>query len=278
MKVLAPAKVNIALNITGILEDGYHALDMIMAPISLYDEIEIEPSSKEEDEILFEGMEVPQNNTVAKAIAQMRATFALSNHYKVKVKKNIPSQAGLGGGSADAAAIMKAIDQMEQLDLGLDRLIEVGKQVGADVPFCLVNAWARVKGFGEQIEPLDSDWKFNILLVKPKEGISTPQAFKLWDDSQRYQYDIDLVETALLKKSDELLYTTMGNALEDVAQDVLPVLKEIKEDMYNEGIVQAMMSGSGSSIMGFSVDESVLEEAKKALEAYYDFVEVVTVG
>lgn len=278
MKVLAPAKVNLALNIKGILADGYHALDMIMAPISLCDEIEIRPNGQKKDEIVFEGMNVPKNNTVAKAIDLMRRTFQLPAHYKVEVKKNIPSQAGLGGGSADAAAVMRAIDQMEGLHLSQDQLIELGKQVGADVPFCLVNSWARVKGVGEQIELLDSDWKFKLLLVKPKEGISTPEAFKLWDASQRYQYDIDLVETALLKKSVDLLYTTMGNALEDVAQNALPVLKEIKEDMYNEGIVQAMMSGSGSSIMGFSVDESVLEEAKKALEPYYDFVEIVTVG
>ena len=278
MKRYAPAKINIALNIKGVLENGYHDLDMIMAPISLYDEIEIEPSDQGQDEIVFVGMEIPKHNTVQKAVELMRQAAGFSTHYSIRIHKHIPSQAGLGGGSADAACVMHAINEMEMLCLDTEQLIEIGKKVGADVPFCLFSRWARVQGFGEVIQPIQSDWKFSILLVKPKEGVSTPEAFKMWDRSNRVQYDVDLVQRALEKENAELLFTTMANALESPSQELLPVLEQIKDDMYGEGIVQAMMSGSGSTIMGFSVDEEVLEYAKKQLEPYYEFVEIVQVG
>ena len=278
MKVLAPAKVNIALNVVGKMENGYHELDMIMAPISLYDELNIQPIHGSEDIILCNGAQLPEKNTIQKSIDLMREKYKFENHYLVEVDKNIPMQAGLAGGSADAAAVLKAINETEQLMATEDDLIELGKRVGADVPFCLVNQWARVQGIGEKIRRLDCDWKFDILLVKPKEGVSTPASFAIWDEKEHKEVDVDIVEEALQHKNVELLYTTMVNDLEAIGQELLPVLNTIKEDMNDEGIVRVMMSGSGSSMMGFSVDQDVLEEAKDVLKKKYEFVEVVTVG
>ena len=278
MKVLAPAKVNIALNVVGKMENGYHELDMIMAPISLYDELNIQPIHGSEDIILCNGAQLPEKNTIQKSIDLMREKYKFENHYLVEVDKNIPMQAGLAGGSADAAAVLKAINETEQLMATEDDLIELGKRVGADVPFCLVNQWARVQGIGEKIRRLGCDWKFDILLVKPKEGVSTPASFAIWDEKEHKEVDVDIVEEALQHKNVELLYTTMVNDLEPIGQELLPVLNTIKEDMNDEGIVRVMMSGSGSSMMGFSVDQDVLEEAKDVLKKKYEFVEVVTVG
>ena len=278
MKVLAPAKVNIALDVVGKMENGYHELDMIMAPISLFDELNIQPIHGSEDIILCDGAQLPEKNTIQKSIDLMRKKYAFENHYLVEVKKSIPMQAGLAGGSADAAAVLKTINELENLHLNESELIELGKKVGADVPFCLVNEWARVQGIGEKIRRLDCDWKFDILLVKPKEGVSTPASFSIWDSKENKPLDVDIVEEALVNKNVELLYTTMVNDLEPIGQELLPVLNTIKEDMNDLGIVRVMMSGSGSSMMGFSIDQDVLEDAKKVLKDRYEFVEVVTVG
>ena len=278
MKVLAPAKVNIALNVVGRMENGYHELDMFMAPISLFDELNIQPIHGSEDIILCDGAQLPEKNTIQKSIDLLRDTYGFENHYLVEVKKSIPMQAGLAGGSADAAAVLKAINEIEQLHLDEAALIDLGKRIGADVPFCLVNQWARVQGIGEKIRRLDCDWKFDIVLVKPKEGVSTPASFAIWDSKENKELDVDIVEAALVQKNEELLYTTMVNDLEPIGQELLPVLNAIKEDMNDLGIVRVMMSGSGSSMMGFSVDQEVLEQTKEALKDRYEFVEVVTVG
>ena len=278
MKVLAPAKVNLALNVVGKMENGYHALDMIMAPISLFDELNIQPIHGSEDIILCDGAQLPEKNTIQKSIDLLRNTYGFENRYVVEVKKNIPMQAGLAGGSADAAAVLKAINEIEQLHLSEEQLIDLGKRIGADVPFCLVNEWARVQGIGEKITRLDCDWTFPILLVKPEQGVSTPASFAIWDSKENKDLDVDIVEEALEKKNVELLYTTMVNDLEPIGQELLPVLNTIKEDMNELGIVRVMMSGSGSSMMGFSVDEDTLEQAKEVLKDRYAFVDVVKVG
>ncbi len=137
MKKFANAKVNLALNVTGINEKGYHDLDMIMAPVSLGDIVEIVPSRT--DHVEFAGMDVPENNTVTKALEVMHDAFPHISNYSVRIEKRVPEQAGLAGGSADAAAVIDAIDQLEGLELSMERKIGLGVLVGADVPFCLVN-------------------------------------------------------------------------------------------------------------------------------------------
>lgn len=176
MKVQARAKINLALDVVERMDNGYHSLDMIMAPISICDEIEIEKSAC--DEVTCEGMKLPENNTVSKMVQVLKELYHLSSNYKISIKKHIPAQAGLGGGSADAAAVCKAILQMEGIEETEENLYEITKQVGADVPFCIHDKWARVKGIGEKITPIESDWQFNIIVVKPDFGISTANAFQ----------------------------------------------------------------------------------------------------
>ena len=111
MQVQARAKINLALDVVERMDNGYHSLDMIMAPISIYDEIEIEKSDC--DMVECEGMKLPESNTVSKMIQVLKDTYHLDSSFKVSIKKHIPAQAGLGGGSADAAAVCKAILKME---------------------------------------------------------------------------------------------------------------------------------------------------------------------
>ncbi len=276
MIIKAQAKVNMALNVVGQFENGYHELDMIMAPVSIYDTIEIEKSDI--DEVTCENYPIPANNTVSKMLKKCKEEFNLTSSYKIHIQKEIPTESGMAGGSADAAAVLKAILSLEQIDCSLDKQIEIGKSIGADVPFCIVNKWARVKGIGEKITCLDTNMKIKALIVKPEKGVSTPQAFKLWHEKEPMKVDVDLCQSAIEKEDMVLLVQAMQNSLEPVAKEILPILNQIKEDMEDNGIVRVMMSGSGSSMMGFSVDENVLKEAKEALEKKYAFVRLVEIG
>ena len=276
MKKRANAKVNLALDVVGQYDNGYHELDMIMAPISVEDVIEVDLAEK--DCVSCLGMILPETNTITKMIRLLKDTFQLDHCYEVKVQKHIPMQAGLAGGSADAAAVMNAILEIENIGLTMEEKYALGKQIGADVPFCLCNQWARVKGIGEIIEPIHSDWKIQALLVKPAQGVSTPEAFQLWSQQKEYHPDVDLVQIAVEKKSIELLVQTMGNALQTSAFTLVEELKEIKKEMLKLGMVHVLMSGSGSSLLGFSVETDVLLHAKEELEKVYPFVRIITIG
>ena len=276
MKVQARAKINLALDVVERMDNGYHSLDMIMAPISICDEIEIEIGIC--DEVTCEGMKLPENNTVSKMVQVLKELYHLSSNYKISIKKHIPAQAGLGGGSTDAAAVCKAILQMEGIEETEENLYEITKQVGADVPFCIHDKWARVKGIGEKIIPIESDWQFNIIVVKPDFGISTANAFSKWKESRPFHPDVELVESSIREKNMDLLYQTMANALEPIAFEIEPELNQVKMDMEDAGLVRILMSGSGSSMLGFSVDEDVIQSAYERLKEKYSFVEIVRVG
>lgn len=276
MKVQARAKINLALDVVERMDNGYHSLDMIMAPISICDEIEIEIGIC--DEVTCEGMKLPEKNTVSKMVQVLKELYHLSSNYKISIKKHIPAQAGLGGGSADAAAVCKAILQMEGIEETEENLYEITKQVGADVPFCIHDKWARVKGIGEKIIPIASDWQFNIIVVKPDFGISTANAFSKWKESRPFHPDVDLVESSIREKNMDLLYQTMANALEPIAFEIEPELNQVKMDMEDAGLVRILMSGSGSSMLGFSVDEDVIQSACERLKEKYSFVQIVHVG
>lgn len=278
MKIYANAKVNLALDVKERNKKGYHTLDMIMAPASIADEIEIVPAPKGETEVLFDGKKPEFADSITKALEVLDKTYGLKSGYKVNVAKHIPDQAGLAGGSADAAAVLKAVNVLEGLELDENELMEAGVKVGADVPFCIYNDWARVKGIGQEIIPLDTDWQFDILLVKPKSGISTKECFDLWDAYAPAHYDVDIVQTAAESQNTDLLYQTMENALEEPAMELLPELASLKEAMLEEGLVRVLMTGSGSALMGFSVDESTLQHALEALKDKADFAEIITIG
>ena len=263
MQVEARAKINLALDVVKRMDNGYHSLDMIMAPISISDEIDVEKN--EVDEVICEGMKLPENNTVSKMIQVLKDTYHLNSCFKVSIKKHIPAQAGLGGGSADAAAVCKAILKMEGIEETEENLYEITKQVGADVPFCIHDKWARVKGI-------------DVVVVKPEFGISTANAFSKWKESRPFHPDVDLVESSIREKNMDLLYQTMANALEPIAFEIEPELNQVKMDMEDAGLVRILMSGSGSSMLGFSVDEDVISSAYEQLKEKYDFVEIVHVG
>lgn len=280
MEVQAFAKVNLALDVLGKREDGYHELDMVMAPVSLYDSLRIEQldDAAAFDEIICENIVLPAENTLTRTLQVMREKAGLQHSYKITLKKRIPSQAGLGGGSADAAALIHALCRMENIDLSMEEKMEIGSRIGADVPYCLMGGFARVQGIGEKVQPIYTDWKIPVLLVKPEGGLSTPESFARYDAMENRSIDVDIVEDALRKQDIGLLYQTMANALESQALKALPELSGLREEMGDLGLVRVVMTGSGSCLMGFCIDEEVLDEAAGLLRTHYPFVEKAWIG
>lgn len=258
MHVKAYGKVNLALDVVKKRDDGYHELDMIMAPISLYNEIEIEQAPV--DQIDCDSVSLPENSTIHKTLAVLRKHFSIQGYYRIYVKKHIPDQAGLAGSSADAAACLKAILDIEGISVEDNDLLEIGKEIGADVPFCIVGKWARVQGIGEKITLIDTDWKIPCQLIKPPFGISTPRAFALWSQTASERVNVDRIQRCIELKDYRGLMESMQNALEKPAFAIEPKLYELYENMNELGFDGVRMTGSGSTMMGFTNKEKVIEE------------------
>ncbi|MEG0978188.1 MAG: 4-(cytidine 5'-diphospho)-2-C-methyl-D-erythritol kinase [Bacilli bacterium] len=273
----AHAKVNLALNVIGKRADGYHELEMIMVPLSLHDTIHIEIS--EQDSLRSDDPSMPCNdsNTIMKAIKLMRGKYALKHAYCVYVEKSIPMQAGLGGGSSDAATILKAINEIESLNLSEDELVLLGKQVGADVCFCIKDTCALVSGIGEKIEPFKNHCDFSMLLVKPAMGVSTKEAYETLDIQQAIHPDCSSVKEALNKDDFAYLCASLGNTLESSAFKIAPKVLELKQQLIDYGFEGVLMSGSGSTVFAITRNNELLERAKEAFKKQYPFVEVTKI-
>lgn len=165
MKEFANAKVNLGLDVVGERADGYHLLDMIMVPLALGDDIDIEIS----DEDCFTSntsLGWDKGNLMYRAVELMRQEYGIREHFKIDLHKRIPMQAGLAGGSADCAAVMRAVNVLCDLGLSEAELMKLGVRLGADVPYCIFNKPARVQGIGEVVSPIEIKKNYHILLVK----------------------------------------------------------------------------------------------------------------
>lgn len=272
MRIAANAKINLTLDVIKKREDGYHELDMIMVPLTLCDYLDV--CFAAQDEIVCEHAHFPldESNTIYKAIVVMREHFNIQEHFKVVVEKHIPMQAGLAGGSADGAAMLKAIIALCNLEVEEEKLLKIAKKIGADVPFCVVNESSRVQGIGEKIERFQFDCPFFLLLVKPKEGVSTGLAFSKIDFANGVHPDVDACQQALVASDYDAFCKHIGNTLEQSAVQITPIIQTIKQELINEGMDAVLMSGSGSTVFAISRDKALMDEVERKMRARYDFV------
>lgn len=273
MKIKAYAKINLALDVVRKREDGYHDLEMVMAPITLHDLIYIDR--------IKEGIEITSNNyrmpTDNKNIMYQVAEILIERYHipygvKIHIYKHIPTQAGLAGGSADGAAVLKAMNQMFHLNLSLEELAAIGKEVGADVPFCIYEKMAVVRGIGEKLEFIDNDFCCHLLLVKPKKGVSTKKSFGMLDLSTACHPDILSMKKGIEDNDYQKVIDSLGNTLEAPSMDMVEDIQKIKEEMLKLGFDGALMSGSGSCVFGMTKDEQLLEKAFLYFKNKYYFV------
>lgn len=274
MEIKAYAKINLALNVVCRQDDGYHMLDMLMTPISLYDTLVV--TKAQEDCFICEdtSLAFDEQNIIYKALMLLRERYSIDQKFKIELIKRIPKQAGLAGGSADGAAILKAVNQLCELGLSETELVTLGLQVGADVPFCLVNKISRVQGIGEHIKPLTATLDDYVLLVKPASGVSTKAAFEAIDFAHCVHPDIDKIER--LMELGENVHSLLENTLEQPAMKLNQDILEVKRELEKWGFPCVLMSGSGSCVFALSHDLALLKQAQAKLATTYDFVEICT--
>jgi len=277
MKIKAYAKINVGLDVVSKREDGYHELNMVMLPIELYDLIDIEPALEASFQCTPPYRIRPEKNTLLKAIEVCRQARPFDTQFKIHLHKTIPSQAGLGGGSSDAAAVINYLNDYFKWNLGDEEKISLAVKVGADVPFCLFNKPAVVNGIGEKLAFFELKKPLHLILIQPHKGVSTKLAFKDLQIASLVHPHIEKITKALMEGHEEDLFNSMGNSLEDKAISLVPEIALIKKQLLEYGLDFTMMTGSGSVVMGFSQDEALLHRAAKDLKTHYRFVRMTKV-
>lgn len=276
MIIKAYAKINLSLDVVRVREDGYHDLQMIMAPLEFHDTVSVEIADRDEYTWNLDG-EINQSNTIVKAVELMRKTFDLKACFKIHVEKRIPMEAGLGGGSSDAAAVMKAINALCECRISDKELAMLSKQIGADVPFCVIGKTAQVGGIGETIEPFDMMYEYDCLLMKPQRGVSTKLAFELLDFELCEHPSTEQVRESLMKGDFYQFSQSAKNTLEQSAFQLVPEIKEIKESLLQDGFDFVLMSGSGSCLFAITQDKKLIQDAANNVKYLSCFKEITKI-
>jgi 4-diphosphocytidyl-2-C-methyl-D-erythritol kinase len=262
MILKAPAKINLFLLIEGRREDGYHNITSLMQRVSLYDTLTFEDF----DEIaVASDLDLPvEDNLVFKAAKLLSEYSSCGRGARINLVKDIPSAAGLGGGSSDAATTLMGLNGLWGLGLDKKTLMLLGARLGSDVPFFLGPPFSLVGGRGEEVRPLKSESPFAVLLVKPDISISTAWAYSNYNKLTKKMVDIKLFCQALDRKDFASLRRMAFNDLEDAVIHEYQVIDAIKRTLIESGAEISLMSGSGSTVFGvFSTHEKALKAAEK---------------
>ncbi|MEN6595059.1 MAG: 4-(cytidine 5'-diphospho)-2-C-methyl-D-erythritol kinase [Clostridiaceae bacterium] len=257
----AYAKLNLTLGVLYKRSDGYHALDSIMQSIDLCDTVSIERAS--DIVVTSTGMLLPYDNTVRRAAEQYRALTGRGAH--IRVTKRIPAEAGMGGGSADAAATLLGLQKIYG-EADEKTLFELGASVGADVPFCMRGGVQRAEGIGEVLTPLRG-MKLFFLVVKPKEGVSTKKLFSMLK-LPRIMPETTACIKALAVGDLGALAPLLYNALEEPAIELVPEIGAVKTALLEAGALAACMTGSGSAVFGLFETRELAETALPKVEHF----------
>ena len=259
----AHAKINWALNITGRRADGYHLLDMLMQTIELHDTLGIEPADGLS--LTVDGVPAGEENLVLRAATALNRHAGTRRGARLALSKRVPARAGLGGGSADCAAALRALNGLWELGLTDDRLQEIGLGLGADVPFCLTGGLAVVRGIGEDITPVPRAPEIPLVLVVPGGGLSTGAVFSLWDEGHfpDVVLDTDALAEAVAARRFSDIDRLNANALTAPAVSLMPEIGQLIGRMRALGAAAAFMTGSGSAVVGaFETPEAARKAAK----------------
>ena len=267
--LLAPAKVNLALDVTGRRPDGYHLLWTIMQSISIGDQVRVQVDPSADGIHLSCGrarLPADSRNTAWRAAAVFIAEAELKAGVKIILQKKIPTAAGLAGGSTDAAAVLAALENLYPGRISRHRLFELAARIGADVPFCLEGGTVLCQGIGEVLTPLPAWEDIPILLVKPGFGLSTPWIFGQFRlDNPGPRPDQAAVLKAVRTRDLQALSAATNNVLESVSLAARPELARIKTLLAESGAGLTLMSGSGPTIFGLYSTRRDCEAARDYL-------------
>ena len=271
MKIEAPAKINLGLDVLCRRPDGYHEVDMIMQTIDLFDTVMLEKTGEPGIMLSTNKPDLPndEGNLAYKAAKLLFETCGeKEGGVRIHIEKRIPMAAGLAGGSTDCAAVLSGMNTLFSYGLSREKLMEFGKTLGADVPYCLLQGTARSRGIGEKLTPLPKMMPCSVLIAKPGVAVSTKAVYEgLHLDEKTNHPDIDALEADLRRRDLIGLAKDMENLLATVTEELHPVIKEIRALMESHGALRAMMSGSGPTVFGLFSDMKKAQEAEEAMRA-----------
>ena len=267
------AKINISLNITKKREDGFHEIDSVMLPISLHDSLVISKLKNTNDNfVTVDDFSIGSfsYNLATFSIEKLQSAYHFNDKFRVLIHKVIPIQAGLGGGSSNAACTMKAVNSMLKLGASDEELIQLSKPLGCDIPFFIQCRPARVQGIGEILTPISVKNSYFVLIVKPELGCSTKEVYALSDSMDLKTCNLDNVVKALEEGDDDLLLENMYNALQEPAIRMVPQIQTIIDELKDNGLKIVQVTGSGSAVFALSTDRALLKKVFKKLENKYE--------
>lgn len=272
LSLKAPAKINLSLDVLNKRNDGYHNVNMVMQQITLHDEIYLKKIDKEiilTTDCSFLPTDI--SNIAYQAADYMIKKYSINSGIYINIKKHIPIAAGLAGGSSDAAAVIKGINILFDLNISTEEMMQIAKPIGADIPFCILGNGALAQGIGEKltrIKGLRNGW---IVLSKPNICVSTADAYS----------NLDLKNIKIRPDTEALLKALENDNLYDIANNLCnvfepgifkkyPIVKTIKEKMLEYGAVGSLMSGSGPSVYGLFKDYNKAKSAYEKLRLLYN--------
>lgn len=271
IELKARAKINLSLDVIKKRGDGYHEVKMIMQTIDLHDEVSLERTDTHNRiEVQCDSRWAPSNqeNIAFKAAELLVNQYRIKDSVKITIKKKIPVAAGLAGGSSDAAAVLKGMNSLFSLGIGEEELMCMGKKIGADVPYCIKGGTVLAEGIGEILTGISPLPRLNIILIKPKAGVSTAWVYKNLDfDKIKSRPDTDKLIESIQGNKIGFLARNMKNVLETVTIEKYGVIREAKNRLLEAGADGSMMSGSGPTVFGIFRDKQRAENALRKIRS-----------
>lgn len=264
-ETFAYAKINLGIAVKGKRPDGYHELQMVMQTIGLHDTVRLSLLEKDEIRCLCGGLSGPKN------LAYQAAKFfkeGLNSHQgiRIEIEKRVPIQAGLGGGSADAAATLRGLNRLFNRPYSQEEILRLANQLGSDVAFCLNGGTQWAEGRGEILLPLPKAPEMPLVVVKPQQGINTGESYRMFDQlGEGHPLSLEAWQEALQSGSAAKIALLLSNDLEAGSQAILPVIASLKEELRREGCQGVLMSGSGSAVFGIAPSAKRAQEIAHSL-------------
>ena len=265
----AYAKINIGLDVLRRRADGYHEVKMIMQTVDIYDELVLEKRKEPGIELRMDNSELPSggDNLICRAADLLFREKEITGGVNISLTKRIPIAAGMAGGSADAAAALRGVNELFDLGYSLTELQALGVGLGADIPYCLAGGTMLSEGIGEILTPLPAPPAAHLVIAKPDINVSTAFVYgNLHADRLAWHPDIDGMIAALQKGDLDGITGRLGNVLETVTVKAHPVIEQIKELLRKQGAENALMSGSGPTVFGIFKEKETAARAAEAVE------------
>ncbi|MGN1402998.1 MAG: 4-(cytidine 5'-diphospho)-2-C-methyl-D-erythritol kinase [Ruminococcus sp.] len=273
---IAPAKINLGLDIVGTREDGYHLLETVFQAVSICDRVTVTLTDAQGIALRCADPAVPCNekNIAWKAAARFCEAAGLTKGVEILLEKHIPMQAGMGGGSTDGAAVLLALQELTGNPLSREQLCQIAVKLGADVPFFLYGSTAYAAGIGEELEQLPPFAGKHLVIAKGTAGVSTVEAYREIDSLQNPKHPpVQQLRNALKQGADAAEIASLcGNLFEDAVH--LPEVAEIRRIMLEQGALCSVMTGSGAAVFGLFDRQETAEQACEILKKHVDFAEV----